>query len=314
MAKRYPDKREFIYLFEKLRAAREIFSRESDLENARILAMQKKSEKKFNSLNLTSYFGTNSGPPNFGLPLEKVGLEDIMVVVNTEPLPGKGKKFIFKAKINNSEVNVIIDTGSSTTLIHKSLVIDLNLKHYTSRLPVNFLGMFGSKMVPDARIATLALQIGDQSLAMPAYILDKFPYGTDLLIGTDQLGTSLGISIDLFNSFSISLFDSQNRIQSFKLGTERDLIPSDIIEAAIKLPLVTESPSHETVIDKADASGVFNLEDKTHSVVFQNTDDVFVPKENRPVFVNQDPTKEDYTLLSIKLEVENISSALGVFK
>ena len=80
------------------------------------------------------------------------------------------------------------------------------------------------------------------------------------------------------------------------------------------MPSATERPSHETLIDKADSSGVFNLEDKTHSVVIQNTDDVFIPKENRPVFVNQDPTKEDYALLSIKLEIENISSALGVLK
>ena len=82
--------------------------------------MRKKSDKKFNSLNLNSNLGTNSGPPNIKLPLEKIGLEQVMVVVNSEPLPGKGKKFIFKAKINNSEVNVIIDTGSSTTLIHKA--------------------------------------------------------------------------------------------------------------------------------------------------------------------------------------------------
>ena len=313
VVKKHTDKREFIFLFEKLRAAREIFSTESDLENARLLAMRKKSDKKFNSFNLNSNLGTNSGPLNNKLPLEKIGLEQVLVV-NSEPLPGKGKKFIFKAKINNSEVNVIIDTGSSTTLIHKALVIDLNLKHYTSRLPVNFLGMFGSKMVPDARIATLSLQIGDQSLAMPAYILDKLPYDTDLLIGTDQLGTSLGISIDLFNSFSISFFDSENRIQSFKLGKERDLLSSDNIQASSNLTLSTERPSHETLIDKADTSGVFNLEDKTHSVGIQNTDDVFIPNENRPVFVNQDPTKEDYALLSIKLEIENISSALGVLK
>ena len=91
--------------------------------------------------------------------LKDLAFEEIMEV-DTEPLPGKGKKFIFKAIVNNSEVNVIIDTGSSTTLVRKSLVIDLNLKHYTSRLPVNFLGMFGSKMVPDAAIATLPYRYG----------------------------------------------------------------------------------------------------------------------------------------------------------
>ena len=66
--------------------------------------------------------------------------------------------------IKDRKVEVIIDTGSSTTLVRKSLVSDLNLNYYTSRLPVNFLGMFGAKMVPDAKIASVALEIGSNSM------------------------------------------------------------------------------------------------------------------------------------------------------
>ena len=71
------------------------------------------------------------------------------------PMPGKGKKFLFYYMIKDRKVEVIIDAGSSTTLVRKSLVSDLNLNYYTSRLPVNFLGMFGAKMVPDAKIASV---------------------------------------------------------------------------------------------------------------------------------------------------------------
>ncbi|MGZ6453674.1 MAG: reverse transcriptase domain-containing protein [Bdellovibrio sp.] len=229
-------------------------------------------------------------------------------------MPGKGKKFIFKAKINDSDVNVIIDTGSTTTLIRKSLVVDLRLKHYTSRLPINFLGMFGSKLVPDATIASLALQIGSRSLVMPAYVMDALPYGTDLLIGTDQLGTSLGISIDLFNIFSIFFYDSENRIQSFKLGAEKELSPTRDIKSSSRLSLDTESSSIKDSVYKVDASEVKIPEDELDSVDLQNHDLDFIPKEDRLVFVNQDPKKENYTLMSIKLEIENISSALGVLK
>jgi len=79
--------------------------------------------------------------------------------------------------------------------------------------------------------------------------------------------------------------------------------------------MVSERPSYETSTTEADSSEVFTLEDvQATSVVLQDTDEVFVPTENRLVFVNQDPRKEDYALLSIKLEIENISSALGVLK
>ena len=50
-----------------------------------------------------------------------------MDVESTLPMPGKGRKFIFKAIINSREINVIIDCGSSTTIVSKKLVIDLDL-------------------------------------------------------------------------------------------------------------------------------------------------------------------------------------------
>ncbi len=273
-----------------------------DLERDILNTARAKSLLKLNSLDLSS---SDVLPKDF--------CESIMEV-EAEPLPGKGKKFLFKAIINNSVVNVIIDTGSSTTLIRKSLVIDLNLKHYTSRLPVNFLGMFGSKLVPDAMIASIILKIGEKEIAMPAYIMDALPFGTDLLIGTDQLGISLGISISLNNIFSISFFDSSNSIQSFMIGSDKELLPLGNIKAASKGSLISERPSIETLSEQVDRSEVFTLEEEANSVDLQVTEGVFSLKEDRSVFINQDPKGGDYALMSIKLELENISSAIGVLK
>ena len=88
MVKKHPDKREFILLFQKLRVAREIFSAELDLDQAKNCSTPGKSKTKFNSLNLNSFLTKKDGPPNIELPLEKIGLEQVMVVVNSEPLPG----------------------------------------------------------------------------------------------------------------------------------------------------------------------------------------------------------------------------------
>ena len=162
---KYANSSQFLVMFENLRVASANLKQANDFFEARNLSVPARLKNKSKSLISLS----KTLPKDFAQ-------EEIMEV-DAEPLPGKGKKFIFKVKINNSNVNVIIDTGSSTTLVQKSLVIDLNLKHYTSRLPVNFLGMFGSKMVPDAKIASLSLQIGNKSLAMPAYIMDTLPYG-----------------------------------------------------------------------------------------------------------------------------------------
>jgi hypothetical protein len=227
------------------------------------------------------------------------GLGD-MDVERALPTPGKGKKFLFKAVINGREINVIVDTGSSTSLVLKSLVSDLNLSFYTSRLPVNFLGMFGSKMIPDAKVASIALEIGDHKVAMPAYIMESLPKGSDLLIGTDQLGKSLGISIDLFNNFSISLFDSQNFIRTYRLGEERELM--------------RQGNSCESNLDKTNEGAIFHLEDNS-STHFQGVsgDEVELTNE-RPIHVTFDTKCDSPSLLATKLEIENISSALNVLQ
>ena len=126
--------REIFTMFEKLAHARADFQLVSDVKKLKNSCMLINSKVTFDSLN-----STNNNLSKF---LQEDQRNEGVMEVDTEPLPGKGKKFIFKAKINDSEVNVIVDTGSSTTLVRKSLVIDLNLRHYTSRLPVNFLGMF----------------------------------------------------------------------------------------------------------------------------------------------------------------------------
>ncbi|MGZ6453672.1 MAG: hypothetical protein ACXWR0_19550, partial [Bdellovibrio sp.] len=112
---KYPNSRQILILFENLQGARADFNRINDFfrqaKNS-VLGVKEKSNPKLISLDSISN------------TLPKLTQEEIMEV-DALALPGKGKKFIFKAKINDSDVNVIIDTGSTTTLIRKSLVVDL---------------------------------------------------------------------------------------------------------------------------------------------------------------------------------------------
>ena len=243
----------------------------------------------------------NLSSENIPISPDNVYLGD-MDVESALPMPGKGKKFIFRAIINSREINVIIDCGSSTTIVSKKLVIDLNLKYYTSRLPVNFLGMFGNKMISDAKISSIALEIGDLKVAMPAYVMDTLPKGTDLLIGTDQLGKSLGISIDLFNNFSLSLFDSKNFIRTYRLGGERELLRYG-------------TSCEPNSLDGDNKREVFHLvEDPISSHVQVMSEEGDLLANERPFHVKFDTLSDDPSLLSTKIELENISSALNVLR
>lgn len=245
-----------------------------------------------------------------GLPLD-LGMEV------DYPMPGKGKKFMFKSLIGKRIINVMLDTGSSTTLVLKSLISDLNLSYYTSRLPVNFLGMFGNKMVPDAKVASLAIDIKGHQVALPAYILDSLPYSVDLLIGTDQLGKSLGISIDLSNNFSISLFDSSNQIRTFFLGKERELVSAS--PGAVTLDQIKSSSSEKSSCEShslmTNLDGVFQLVDSQSSQhpksAYGENDELLV---ERPIVIDFDTKADDPILISVKLELENIKNALDVLR
>ena len=80
-------------------------------------------------------------------------------------------------------------------------------------MPVNFWGVFGNKLLHEAQVANIGINIGGCDLALSGYILDALPLKCDVLIGTDQIGKNIGISIDLTNRYSISLFDSSNLVK-----------------------------------------------------------------------------------------------------
>ena len=253
------------------------------------------------------------------------------------PMPGKGKKFMFKSFCNNKEISVLVDTGSSTTLVLKSLVINLNLKYYTSRLPINFLGMFGNKMVPDAKVASIVLDFGNNQIGMPAYIMDTLPSGIDLIIGTDQLGKSLGISIDLFNSSFISFNDSDNRLLTYRLGEALELLPV-LNDSRTLLPVLSDSSNilpvikdySNTVCASKLSDNINNDTDKTENYTLSSNleskditgetvqkevtlsskvEKVVLPNE-RFIAVEIENRQVDPVLLSVKIEIENISAAL----
>jgi hypothetical protein len=260
-----------------------------------------------------------------------------------KPMPGKGKKFIFKSICNNKIISTLVDTGSSTSLVSKSFIIDLNLNYYTSRVPINFLGMFGSKMVPDAKVATIVLDIGTNQIGVPAYIMEALPKDVDLIIGTDQLGKSLGISIDLNNSSFISFIDSKNHIHSYRLGENSELYPvinpsastPTINDQTNLLPVVSNSSDLSPVIndscntlfasklssDKSENDNLTsNLEKKEMGDSVQmgvmpssSFEKIALPND-RSIAVNIKNRQVDPTLLSIQMEVKGILTALEILQ
>ena len=247
-------------------------------------------------------------------------------------VPGKGKKFLFKCSSGEKVLSVIIDTGSSTTLISKSLVNSLNLKYYKSRLPVNFWGVFGSKLLENAQVASIAINIGGCSVAMPGYIMEAMPLKCDVLIGTDQIGKKIGISLDLSDRYFISLFDSSNHIRSFELKEGGVLSP--IVNTVVKpatssfddnslepssTEFVSVNEKHTPVpissedIDMVDCSSI-----SLNTVPSSENDFIF----NERVYssgigsshVDYDKVLDDPTLLCIKIELENVSVALKLLR
>lgn len=260
-------------------------------------------------------------------PMLKVPVTEEMDVEKNLPMPGKGKKFLFNSLINSIQSCILIDTGSSTTIVSKSLVSKLNLKYYTSRLPINFLGMFGNKMVPDAKVAPIALELGTSKIAMPAFIMDSLPNGVDLIIGTDQLGKSIGIDIDLLNNFSISFFDSFNSIQTFRLGNERDLVLVDPFNKATHLNVsskisnniymldIPESQSCDSPAKLSDnRGGVLRMIDEQSNFDIQSLHENSSLSFQHPFHINFIASEDDHVLLSVRLEIENITLALAELK
>jgi hypothetical protein len=248
------------------------------------------------------------------------------------PLPGKGKKFLFNSTINDKFINILIDTGSSTSLVSKSLISILNIPYYTSRLPVNFLGMFGDKLVSNAKIANIAIDIGtSKKLALPAYIMENLPNGVDVLIGMDQIGNTLGVSIDLFNNSFISIFDSYNLIYKFKLSEGNSLVQtgipsnnqpcsklstsSDEVESRLLEKPIESSLYSSNSINIYEIEMTMDREKPSNDEVGSSmTEKPFEKLNTLPISKTQ--TKEYFNpnLLSFRIEMENISSALTLLR
>jgi hypothetical protein len=119
-------------------------------------------------------------------------------------------------------------------------------------------------------VAVIALNIGGTDLAVPGYILDELPLKCDVLIGTDQIGKSIDISIDLSNHYSLSLFDSCNRTNVFILGASGELALNSegvdydkLVESGTKqTPNLERQPSNPSSLL---AAGI--VESEKHSIL-----------------------------------------------
>ena len=152
---------------------------------------------------------------------------------NKEILPQSGEKLILRCILSSltrrgsnssKEVKVLLDSGSSTSIVTSSLQKSVDLKTFRSRIPVNFRGLFSSTEEKFPLITLLEIIVRDDrtdsvcKLAIPAYVVNEdLPQGAEILVGMDQIGRNFGLHIPIRQSPHITFRDSRNRVFSLTL-------------------------------------------------------------------------------------------------
>ncbi len=139
----------------------------------------------------------------------------------TLPQPGRGTKILIEVNLVGTveKMKLMMDTGSSTSLVTTGVVRKHKLKSFNTKRPIKFKGLFGETEAI-RNIAVLNLKIETEVIAVPVYIVDELPSGVDILMGMDQIGLSLGLDIPIANTKSVSFelsFKSGKRISGVTL-------------------------------------------------------------------------------------------------
>lgn len=156
-----------------------------------------------------------------------------IILATDGDVPGKGKKYILHSCYGDDvskecvEVRSILDNGSSTSLCTTKFVEKFNITTRKSAIPIGF---WGYNNLGDSSIRSIALfktyvTNGDSvcNLVIPAYVIDSLPMDVDVLLGTDQIGSQIGMDTPLHGmSATISLIDRANREVKFSLSNDVD--------------------------------------------------------------------------------------------
>jgi transposase InsO family protein len=136
-------------------------------------------------------------------------------------------------------INSWLDCGSSTSLISNKFVNLNKIKKFRSLVPTKLSGVFGSSSVKYLDICWVELVNGPCKFVIPAYVIDEFPSGAEMLIGMDQIGPKKAIGL-------IASFDSEDINVNIKTLDQQifaiRLSPSE--EEGAFVNNIHETPSH----------------------------------------------------------------------
>src|SRR5690242_2957718 len=88
-------------------------------------------------------------------------------------VPGNGPRIILDVNLNGEleQMKLMIDTGSSTSLVTRNIIKKYNLLTFRTQIPITFRGLFGqTEAIRD--IAVLNLEFEEENLAVPAYVVE----------------------------------------------------------------------------------------------------------------------------------------------
>ena len=91
-------------------------------------------------------------------------------------VPGKGPKIILDVNLGGEmdQIKLMIDTGSSTSLVTRNIIKKYNLLTFRTQIPITFRGLFGQTEAI-REIAVLNLEFGEENPAVPAYVVEELP-------------------------------------------------------------------------------------------------------------------------------------------
>jgi hypothetical protein len=176
--------------------------------------------------------------------------------------PGNGPKVVINCYKSGKKMINLVDTGSSTSLVTRKFVVNNKITTFKSKIPISFWGLLAAST--DRRdIAILEYQINREKIFIPAYVIDELPSNIDVLLGTDQIGKQVGISMPLDNRPSISIRCGKEII-TYELASKEDgTLYADIeLHTDCKLNAFVE-PGGSLVIDGKPAIG----DETVHPVV-----------------------------------------------
>lgn len=156
--------------------------------------------------------------------------QEDLSTTNINLTPGGGEKtIVIFTDADGNQILAWLDSGSTTTLVSRNYLKKMNFKPYKLDKIVDFNGLYGTKREnhPECYLINL-LSKKFMDLTFPAYVTDALPSGADILIGTDQLGKSIKMTLGFDRDLMVSVRDRSKNVVDYVIKGRMDGQPEII--------------------------------------------------------------------------------------